>query len=106
MKVVLDANVLIAAFATRGFCQSVFELCVAPHEIVLSDGILDDAEHNLRTKMKLPETKVQSVLAYLREYTQITNPKEIAIPECRDPKDVKILGVAVGSQARALVTGD
>ena len=28
MKVVLDTNVLVAAFATHGLCEAVLELCV------------------------------------------------------------------------------
>jgi hypothetical protein len=32
MKIVLDANVAVAAFAARGLCESLFEFCLSSHE--------------------------------------------------------------------------
>ncbi len=40
MRIVLDANVVVAAFAARGLCESLFELCLGSHEIVLSERLL------------------------------------------------------------------
>jgi predicted nucleic acid-binding protein len=40
VKPVLDTNVLLAAFATRGLCEAVFEACLADHDVVLSEHIL------------------------------------------------------------------
>jgi predicted nucleic acid-binding protein len=34
MKIILDTNVIIAAFATRGLCSAVFELCLDRFEVV------------------------------------------------------------------------
>ena len=49
MKIVLDANVVVAAFASRGLCESILELCLHSHEIVLSQELLDEILRNLRT---------------------------------------------------------
>jgi hypothetical protein len=38
---VLDANVVVAAFAVRGLCEPVFELCLDSHEILLSEPLPD-----------------------------------------------------------------
>lgn len=42
MKVIIDANVAIAAAASRGLCEAVMELCLERHRIVLCKEILDD----------------------------------------------------------------
>ena len=42
MKIVLDANVIIVAFAARRLCESIMELCLNEHEIVLSDDLSDE----------------------------------------------------------------
>ncbi|MBW1786006.1 MAG: hypothetical protein JRK53_05215 [Deltaproteobacteria bacterium] len=46
MKIVLDATVVIAAFAARGLCESVFELCLHAHQILLSEGLLEEIRQN------------------------------------------------------------
>ena len=42
MKIVLDANVVVAAFASRGLCESIVELCLHSHEIVLCEELIGE----------------------------------------------------------------
>ena len=53
MKIVLDENVIIAAFAARGLCESVMEVCLSGHEIVLSNGLLDEIPRYSDFKSKI-----------------------------------------------------
>ena len=106
MKIVLDANVIIAAFATRGLCESIMEVCLSEHEIVLSDDLFDEILRNLRLKIRLPENIVDNIGELLREYANISIPAPLASDVCRDPDDIKILGLAVASNADYIVTGD
>ena len=106
MKIVLDANVIIAAFAARGLCESVMEVCLSEHEIVLSDCLLDEIQKNLRLKIKLPTKVVENIGEFLREHSNISIPVPLASDVCRDPDDIKILGLAVASNADYIVTGD
>ena len=53
MRVVLDSNVIVAAFASRGLCESILELCLDSHEVVLSEGLLAETRKNLSKKIKL-----------------------------------------------------
>ena len=62
MKIVLDSNVLIAAFAARGLCDALFELCLEKHEIAASAPILVEVRENLKTKIKLPDETVLSLV--------------------------------------------
>ena len=106
MKIVLDANVIIAAFAARGLCESIMEVCLSEHEITLSDDLLDEILRNLRDKIKLPKDVVDNIGALLREHSNISIPSPLASDVCRDPDDIKILGLAVASNADYLVTRD
>lgn len=106
MKIVLDANVIIAAFAARGLCESIMEVCLNEHEIVLSDDLFDEILRNLRLKIKLPTNIVDNICELLREHANISIPEPLASDVCRDPDDIKILGLAVASNADYIVTGD
>jgi putative PIN family toxin of toxin-antitoxin system len=106
MKIVLDANVIIAAFAARGLCESIMEVCLSEHEIVLSDDLFDEILRNLRLKIKLPTNIVRNIGEFLREHANISIPAPLASDICRDPDDIKILGLAIVSNADYIVTGD
>lgn len=106
MKMVLDANVVIAAFAARGLCESIFELCLHGHQILLSEGLLEEILRNLRRKIKLPEGVVDEIRRLLLEHANMFEPVALPLNLCRDPDDVKILGLAVAGHADCIVTGD
>jgi len=106
MKIVLDANVIIAAFAARGLCESVMEVCLSEHEIVLSDHLLDEILRNLQLKIKLPAKIISNISQLLQEHTKNFIPVPLPSDVCRDPDDIKILGLAVASNADYIVTGD
>jgi putative PIN family toxin of toxin-antitoxin system len=106
MKIVLDANVVIAAFATRGLCESILELCFHSHELVLCEDFLDEILKNLQQKIHLPAGIVEDIGKLLRENARIVSPIPLAAAICRDPDDVKILGLAIAAHADCIVTGD
>jgi len=106
MKIVLDANVIIAAFAARGLCESIMEVCLSQHKIVLCDDLLDEILRNLRLKIKLPTNIVDNIGDFLTEHSNISIPEPLASDVCRDPDDIKILGLAIASNADYIVTGD
>lgn len=106
MRIVLDANVIIAAFASRGLCESIFEFCLSGHEIILCADLLDEITKNLRLKIKLPSPIVDSIKCLLREHATMLDPAFLPPNTCRDPNDVKILGLAVASKADFIITGD
>jgi putative PIN family toxin of toxin-antitoxin system len=106
MRIVLDANVIVAAFATRGLCESVMEVCLSEHEIVLSEQLLDEILRSLLQKIRLPSGVVDGIGELLREHANMLNPIPIALSVCRDPDDIKVLSLAVASKADYIVTGD
>jgi len=106
VKVVLDANVILAAFATRGLCEAVMAVCLDQHEIVLSPAILAEVDRNLSRKFKLPAARSQEIGAFLREHAELVTPVELPSDVCRDPDDRAVLGTAVAGNAQCLITGD
>jgi putative PIN family toxin of toxin-antitoxin system len=106
VKVVLDTNVLLAAFAARGLCEAVFEACLASHEIILSEHILGELQRHLRGKFEVPGRQVDAILAYLRENATVVTPAKVPAGACRDRTDLAVLGTALAAEADCLVTGD
>ena len=106
MKVILDANIVVAAFASRGLCESIFELCLDSHEIILSEHLLDEISRNLIKKIKLSKEGVYEIIELIRENATILIPEPLPPDTCRDPDDIKVLGLAISSGADCIVTGD
>ncbi len=106
MNIVLDSNVIIAAFAARGICHAVFEYCVISHSIVISEHIIQEVIEKLKDKLSMPVLLITDIEKYLRETCTIRNYNPLDQPVCRDPDDDEILALAKHTQAGYLITGD
>jgi uncharacterized protein len=106
MRIVLDADVVVAAFAARGLCESLVELCLGSHEILLSEPLLDEIRRNLTRKVKLERQTAVGIERLLRENGSLLEPAAIAADACRDANDLHVLGLAKAGKADYLVTGD
>ena len=106
MRVILDANVVIAAAASRGLCEAILELCLEHHHLILCEGILEEIEEKLRIKIKVSAPVVAEYLKILRNNAQILEPEKVEKAICRDPDDLMILGLVAPGNADAIVTGD
>ena len=95
MKIILDTNVIIAAFASRGLCSAVFELCLDLFEVVLSEAILEEVSINLHLKIKLPLPQCDSIVSYLRANCVLSEIDDLDESVCRDKNDFHVLGLAV-----------
>ena len=106
MIIVLDANVLIAAFATHGLCQTIFEFCLEECEIVICAGLIDEVRTNLVIKLKVAEPIVEEFYKLLEENSMRSEPASVAPDACRDPNDLYLLGLSKAADAQYLITGD
>ncbi len=102
----LDTNVIVAAFAARGLCAEVFEVCITGHTLVTSEYILSEVDKNLLKKIKLPRPTVREVIDYLRDTAEIVEPDPISRAMCRDKHDLPVIGTATKGKASVIVTGD
>ena len=106
MKIILDTSVIIAAFASRGLCSAVFELCLDRFDVVLSEAILKEVSINLNKKIKLPIPQCNLIVSYLRENCLLSETDDLDESLCRDKKDIHVLGLAQRSLAKYIITGD
>ena len=106
MKIILDSNVIIAAFAGRGLCNSLFELCLDRHDIFVSDSILSEVQKNFQKKLNLPAQKTDMIISYLKEFCLVGQYDKLKKRVCRDKDDDEILGLAKGVNAQYIITGD
>jgi putative PIN family toxin of toxin-antitoxin system len=105
VRVFLDTNVLVAAFATRGLCADVVRLTLAAHEMVVSETVLAELARALGDKIGLPDREVRSVLSFVRQEATLAPAATPEIP-VRDPADAPILSAALACGADVLVPGD
>ena len=106
MRVFLDTNVLISAFATRGLSADVFRLVLVEHTFVTGEVVLEEFERVLSSKFKVPDLVIEDLLNLLRRYHVEPKPEKlIPLPES-DPDDQWILTTAVSVEADVLITGD
>lgn len=106
MRVIIDANIAIAAAATRGLCEAIMELCIEQHQIILCRGILDEIEDKLRNKLRIPRPIISEYIKLLESNARVLRPGVIDSTACRDPNDLMVLGVAISGDADAIITGD
>jgi uncharacterized protein len=106
VRVVLDTNVLLAAFGTRGLCDALFTVCLEGHEVVASEHILGELRQHLTRAFRVPARRADEIVAFVREHSEIVPPARVVASACRDPNDLPVLGTAVAGRADVLVTGD
>lgn len=106
MRLVLDSNVLIAAFVARGVCADLLEHAVRVHEPVTSEFILEEVHRNLREKVRVSASQADQTVKLLRTRFETVEPVTVDEEACRDPDDLPVLGTVVAARCDVLVTGD
>ncbi|MDF1522802.1 MAG: putative toxin-antitoxin system toxin component, PIN family [Trueperaceae bacterium] len=106
MRVCLDTNVLVAAFATRGLCADVLRTVLVDHELVVGEVLLEELDRVLTTKLRVPEARRAAVRAALTTTVVVPRPAAPHPMPLADEDDRWILATAVAGDAEVLVTGD
>ena len=106
MRLLLDTNVLVAAFIARGACAELAEAALAGHQVVSSEALLREFQTTLTGKFKIAPERAAEAAALLRSRVQLVEPDLPQPPLCRDPDDDLVLGAAAAGTCRCLVTGD
>jgi putative PIN family toxin of toxin-antitoxin system len=102
----LDTNVLASAFASRGLCADLFELISLEHELVIGARVLMELRRSLRQKIKLPATRCDEIVEFLREDASTVVKSAKPVEAAVDDDDALVLGEAIAGQAEVFVTGD
>lgn len=106
MRVFLDTNVLVSAFASRGLCADLFEIVLLEHDLLVGKNGLRELVQALRRKVKLPAVVADDILKFVSgdAAAVVTEPATIAAKV--DPEDALVLGEALAVAADVFVTGD
>jgi len=106
LRVFLDTNVLVSAFAARGLCADLFEIVLLEHDLILADSVLRELSRALQQKVKLPMRDCAAILAFLTDEAAkiVKSSRPASAPV--DEDDAIVLGDAIGGQANVFVTGD
>jgi putative PIN family toxin of toxin-antitoxin system len=106
LRVFLDTNVLVSAFAARGLCAELFELVLLEHDLILGRSVLQELSKALQQKVKLPAKDTAAIITFLEDeasqLVESSDPVDVAV----DRDDAIVLGDAIAGHAEAFVTGD
>ena len=101
MRVFLDTNVPVSAFASRGLCADLLELVLLEHDLVSGRSVLREFTKALREKVKLHAARSAEIVDFvLGEAAQVVGTAEPADAKV-DPDDARVLGEA--SLAKTIV---
>lgn len=106
MRIALDTNVLVSAFATRGLSADVLNLILSDHQLVLGEAVLGELDRVLRTKLNVPAGTVDETTAFLRTQAAVVGSAPPLDLRIRDQDDLAVLSEAAHGSAEVLVTGD
>jgi putative PIN family toxin of toxin-antitoxin system len=106
VRIFLDTNVLVSAFATRGLCADLLRHVLLEHELLTGEVNLTELRRVLKKKIRVPEATVDAIEELLRAQTIVPKPRKRLDVEIRDPADAWVLASAVAADSDLLVTGD
>ncbi|MDD5226722.1 MAG: putative toxin-antitoxin system toxin component, PIN family [Candidatus Omnitrophica bacterium] len=108
MKIVLDTNILLSVFLTRGgVAEQLFAKVVAAHATLTSEYVLQEAARKLSKKLGVPDREVAAFIGYARSrMTVIDLSGKKSTIDFEDPKDIPILFLLEVAGAHYFVTGD
>jgi uncharacterized protein len=106
VRVLLDTNVLVSAFATRGLCADVLRVVIAKHELVVGEVVLQELCKVLLEKFRVPPEHVAQVEDLLRSYEIVPRTEAMDALELRDKADRWVLANARAGNVDVIVTGD
>lgn len=106
MRVFLDTNVLVSAFASRGLCADLLELVLLEHDMIVGENVLRELVRALRDKVKLPVARATEIVDFAAEEATLVVGKVEAVSARVDADDALVLGEALAGRAEMFVTGD
>ncbi|HWD21692.1 MAG TPA: putative toxin-antitoxin system toxin component, PIN family [Burkholderiales bacterium] len=106
MRLFLDTNVLVSAFAVRGLSADLLDVVLLEHDLVTGRAVLQELEKALRSKIKLPAERCAEIVEYVSSEAVMVV-ENASRASCNAEEDDRlVLGEALLGGAEAFVTGD
>lgn len=107
MKLVLDTNIYIAAFLSKGLASKIIELGEEEKvDIYASREILEEVQSRLVNKLKFDESYIKEYVDHTTSGVNIVSPKRKLKVIKNDQTDNKILECAIESKVDLIVSMD
>jgi putative PIN family toxin of toxin-antitoxin system len=106
VRVFLDTNVLVSAFAARGLCAELLDLVLLDHDLITGRQVLSELDRALRDKVKLPAAQRSEVIDFIRGAASTVVEETRPVDVAADADDSVVLGEACSGNAEIFVTGD
>ena len=107
MRLVIDANILVSAYAHRGTIHDAWRQGIGPHELIISPEIFQEVERNLRqTEFHLSDEEVRRCLLDILERCQLERPKDVFDGTITDENDRHLGALFLHCSADYVVTGE
>jgi uncharacterized protein len=106
VRILLDTNVLVAAFVARGVCSDLLEHCVRHHVVISSRPLLDELGDVLTQNLHQRAVDARGAIRLLGDTFTLVTPDALQSPVCRDRDDDVVLATALAGQCAAIISGD
>jgi len=107
MRIVLDTNIYISAYLSKGLASQLLELGYNKKtKLYISPEILAELEQKLKDKFKLDSHEIREFLSLVKKATKKVVPKQKVNIVKNDPDDNIILECALESNAKIIVSMD
>ena len=107
MRIVVDANVLVSAYAHRGAVHEHWRDGLGPHEYVISPEIFQEVERNLRqSEFLLTESQVREALVDILNRCRLERTASEFEGDVPHEKDRHLVSLYVACAANYIVTGE
>jgi len=111
-RVVLDTNLFVSGLISpAGAPNQLLSLREQERIILLTSDLISEVARvlqrpSIQQKYYLTDQRIRELLTSLRQATESVTPQTALPVHSRDPKDDKLLALALGGNANYLVTGD
>jgi putative PIN family toxin of toxin-antitoxin system len=106
VRVFLDTNVLVSAFASRGLCAEVLELVLLDHDLVAGRNALREIDRVLREEIRVPAARSAEIVEFVANEAIETVEHALPVMADVDAEDALVLGEALAGRAQWFITGD
>jgi len=105
VRVFVDTNVPVSAFASRATCAEPVELVRLGHDLSVGPNVLRELDKALRGKVRLPSSRVTELVDFVAGEAAAVAGKAEPVAARVDADDALVLGEACLARAEPFVTG-